>query len=298
MPLAISDIDTSTRWLTNVFEINRRIKDALEHEAGLSVTQYRILLELYVNEGHLACGALATLLFLSPAAVTHAVDYLYHHGLATRAVMESNRRVTLVGITDAGAEKLRSADAQIVAMLRRDAWSQLSPEQLRTLMSGTTAAVAPFVGRTLLHENVPLEPSYITCAIIQQQCYENALAEHNLTFNELRVGICLLGAPSEGLRSADLSDILLLNRSSTSRAVAGLKKKGILESAVCKTDSRASSLTLTERGRETIAEVFERVAAVDNSICVNARTPDVLTLNDLSDRVHAGLVTASLRERS
>ena len=298
MPLNTSDIDVSTRWLTNVVEINRRIKETLEHEADLSVTQYRILLELHVNQDHLTCGALATLLFLSPAAVTHAVDYLYHHGFATRTVMESNRRVTLVNVTPDGFDKLRSADTAIVTMLRRDAWSQLSSEQLHQLVYSTSAAVGPFVGRTLLHENVPMEPCYITCAIIQQQCYESLLDEYGLTLNEFRVGICVLGAAPQGLRSADLSEMLLLNRSSTSRAVISLKKKGILEGTVCASDSRANNLTLTERGRQTIVEAFDRMAVLDNNICVNTRTLVVNEQNNLSDLVHAGLVASAARNRS
>ena len=298
MPLDTSHIDMSTRWLTNVVEINRRIKECLEREADLSVTQYRILLELKANEDCLTCGALATLLFLSPAAVTHAVDYLYHHGLVTRSVMESNRRVTLVDISEQGVAKLHSADTALVAMLHQDVWNQLTPEQLRSLVYSTSAAVGPFVGRTLLHENVPMEPCYITCAIIQQQCYENLLDEYNLTLNEFRVGVVVLGASSTGLRSADLSETLLLNRSSTSRAVISLKKKGILEGTVCKNDSRANNLTLTEGGRTTIAEAFERMAVLDNSICVNTRTLGAAEQNDLSDRVHAGLAASATRDRA
>lgn len=297
MPLNTSDICVSTRWLTNVVEINRRIKEALEREAGLSVSQYRILLELSVNGDHLTCGALATLLFLSPAAVTHAVDYLYHHGLVTRTVMESNRRVTLVNITDAGAKKLHGADEALVAMLRRDAWSRLDPEQLSMLVSSCSAAVGPFVGRTLVHDNVPMEPCYITCAIIQQQCYEDLLGEYNLTLNEFRIGVCVLGATAQGLRSSDLSEMLLINRSSTSRAVVGLKKKGVLESTVCKNDSRASNLTLTPLGRKTISEAFDRMAVLDNSICVNTRTLVAPKQNDLSDLVHASLAASALRDR-
>ena len=296
MPLDISNVNVSTHWLTNVVEINRRIKGTLEKTVRISVTQYRILLELSVNAGQLACGALATLLFLSPAAVTHAVDSLCKKGLVTRVTMESNRRVTLVDVTPAGSELLHRADEELVAMLRRDAWSELAPEQLQALVGSCSAAVGPFVGHTLLHEGVPLEPAYITCAIIQQRCYEGLLAEYGLTLNEFRVGVLALeGAPE--LRSTDLADALLLNRSTTSRAVAALKERGLLEGEASKTDGRSSSLALTDQGRAVVSETFSRMTALDHSICVNPKTVEVGLQNELSELVHEGLRQAAERDR-
>ena len=296
MPLDISKINISTHWLTNVVEINRRIKDTLEKTLGISVTQYRVLLELYANRGQLACGTLATLLFLSPAAVTRAVDDLCRSGLVTRVVMETNRRVVLVDSTELGAKLLHEADESLVAMLRRDAWSDLTPEQLHALVSSCSAAVGPFVGHTLLHGDVPLEPCYITCAIIQQRCYDSLLAEYDLTLNEFRAGILLLEGTS-GMRSSDLADALLLNRSTTSRAVKALKEKGLLEGETSKHDGRSSLLTLTPAGRKTMTEAFERMVLLDRSICVNENTAAIDEQNTLSEHVHTALQEAAARDR-
>lgn len=296
MPLDTSNIYVSTHWLTNVVEINRRIKETLEESVHISVTQYRILLELSVNESQLACGALATLLLLSPAAVTHAVDSLYKKGLVTRTTMESNRRVTLVDVTSEGGKLLERSNEILVAMLRRDAWSELSPDQLQSLVGSCSAAVGPFVGHTLLHEGVALEPAYITCAIIQQRCYENLLTEYKLTLNEFRVGILALEGGPE-LRGTDLADALLLNRSTTSRTVAGLKKLGLLESKASETDGRSSSLAITDQGRATITEAFTRMVAIDRSICVNSKTVEIELQNELSELVHSALKQASERSK-
>ena len=296
MPLSTTNVHASTLWLTSVVEINRRIKETLERAANLSVTQYRILLELRINENHLACGTLATLLFLSPAAVTHAVDYLYHRGFVTREVMESNRRVTLIDETEAGRTKLAEADEALVTMLRRDVWSNLTPEQHNRLVYSCSISAGPFVGHTLLHEGVPVEPCYITCALIQQQCYDQLLAELGLTMSEFRVGLYALDKP-EGLRSTDFADALLLNRSNTSRAVMALKKRGIFESAVCKNDSRASLLSLTPAGAETIRHAFGRMTTLDNSICLSIKTPRAEELNEINEHINAALRAAAERDR-
>ncbi len=296
MPLDMSNINVSTHWLTNVVEINRRIKDTLEKTSGISVTQYRVLLELYANRGQLACGTLATLLFLSPAAVTRAVDDLCRNGLVTRVVMETNRRVVLVDSTPAGARLLHEADEALVAMLRRDAWSDLTPEELHALISSCSAAVGPFVGHTLLHGDVPLEPCYITCAIIQQRCYDSLLAEYGLTINEFRMGILLLESAS-GLRSSDLADALLLNRSTASRAVKALKEKGLLEGETSKHDGRSSLLSLTLMGRANMLEAFERMVALDRSICVNDNTAAIDDQNSLSEHVHVAIQESWARDR-
>ena len=297
MPLSTGDIHASTLWLTSVAEINRRVKETLEHEAGLTVTQYRILLELRVSDNPLACGTLAAMLFLSPAAVTHAVDYLFHSGYVTRSIMESNRRVTLVSVTEAGTQKLAEADQALVSMLRRDVWSDLTPEQHERLVYSCSISAAPYVGHTLLHENVPVEPCYITCALVQQQCYDRLLAELGLTMAEFRAGMYALDKP-QGLRSSDIADALLLNRSSASRAVMSLKQRGILEGTVCKDDSRASLLTLTPTGGETIRHAFERMTVLDNSICLTEKTPTSDELNAINEHINAALRAAAERDRA
>lgn len=296
MPLSTGDIPASTRWLTSVVEITRRIKETLERKAGLSVTQYRILLELRINNNHLACGTLATLLFLSPGAVTQAVDYLYHCGYVTRTIMESNRRVTLLAETEEGVRKLLEADAALVDMLRRDVWSDLTPQQLERLVYGCSISAGPFVGHTLLHEGVPVEPCYITCALIQQQSYDRLLAELGLTMGEFRVGLHALGEP-RGLRSSDFADALLLNRSSTSRAVTALKRRGILSSTVCEDDSRSSLLSLTPAGAATIRHAFDRMTVLDNSITVAEKAPRADELNEINLHINSALRAAAERDR-
>lgn len=297
MPLNTSDIASSTLWLTDVVEINRRIKMTLENEAKLSVTQYRLLLELEVNRGHLMCGALATLLFLSPAAVTHAVDGLYRCGHVTRQTMDSNRRVTLVDITEQGRVRLHDADRALVSMLRRDAWNLLTPAEFDTLLASCSAAAGPFVGHTLLHEGVAVEPCYITCAIIQQQCYENLLKSHGFTVNGFRIALLALEAPG-GVRACDCADTLLLNRSSTSRAVSDLRRHGVLDAVTCSLDSRASILTLTPQGRAATVEAFDRLAALDASICGAASDARVDELDALGARVHDALRASTTNTRT
>lgn len=182
-------------------------------------------------------------------------------------------------------------------MLRRDVWSDLDPADLRTLVYGCSTAVAPFVGHTLLHGDVPVEPCYITCAIIQQRCYENLLTELGLSLNEFRVALLALDAP-QGLRSSDCADTLLLNRSSTSRAVGTLKRQGILDAAVCPEDSRASILTATEEGAARTREAFARLTALDNSITATHSSPAATELNRINEHINTGLRRSAARDRA
>lgn len=297
MPVDTSDPRASTLWLTNVVEINRRVKETLEGRCGLSVTQYRILLELQASRACLACGTLADMLFLSPAAVTHAVDRLCGDGLATRTPLASNRRVTLVDVTTQGSETVRTADRALEAMLRRDVWADLSADELDTLVRGCSVLVGRLGGRTMLHGDMPVEPCYITCASIQQSLYGDLLEACAFTLGEFRCALCLL-EPHRGLRSSDLSDILLLNRSSTSRAVNALKVQGLVEGVASGNDSRATILELTGAGRAAVRGALARLAALDAAVCGLPGDHDPSELRTLAELVYGTLRAAAARDRA
>ncbi len=296
MPIDADDVRTSTLWLTNVVEVNRRVKETLEDRAGLSVTQYRILLELYASRACLACGTLADMLFLTPAAMTHAADRLCADGLATRTPLASNRRVTLVDVTERGLEAMYAAGLELETMLRRDAWATLAPDELEQVVLGCLRLTGRLGSLTSLHGDLPVEPCYITCVDIQQRLYSDLLEGCAFTLGEFRCALCLLG--EERLRSADLSDILLLNRSSTSRAVNALKLSGLAEGAVSGSDSRATVLALTKPGRAAVRGALARLAALDADLFGTSGRPDVAVLDTLSLSVHASLRAAARRDRA
>lgn len=266
MPLTTTDMRENDAWLTTVVEINRRIRATLEAASRLTVSQYRILLEIAANESSLSCGALATMLFLTPSAITAAVDRLSEKGLVSRTGVQANRRVVLVDITERGLALLRTTDAQLGKMLQSTVWCDLTPEQLEVLVRSTALSTQSLVGRSRVHGNVAVEPCYITCAIVQLKSYEGIVAETGLSLNEFRVGIASLDREGP-VRSINVARELILDRNATSRAIIALGKKGVIRTEPCPTDSRTSMLSPTPAGEELLRGALVPLEAFDRRFC-------------------------------
>lgn len=257
----------STIWLTTVVEVHRRIKDTLAKAFSLSVTQYRLLLELVAGQDELSCGELAKLLFVGKPAITQAVDFLYSKGYVKRIVNEDNRRAVLISPTPEGRALLDKADNALSTMLRREAWVKLDTETLNEFIADTVKASIPFTGHTTLKGNVGVEPCYITSGIIQLELYGQLLDSYELSLPEFRVGLYLLDHNGEG--SAQMcADELLMRKSSISRTAISLREKGLITSQPSASDLRARILSLTADGRAIISMAFEGMAEIDDKICV------------------------------
>lgn len=266
MPLTTTDMRENDAWLTTVVEINRRIRATLEAASRLTVSQYRILLEIAANESSLSCGALATMLFLTPSAITAAVDRLSEQGLVSRTGVQANRRVVLVDITERGLALLRATDAQLGKMLQSTVWCDLTTEQLEVLVRSTALSTQSLVGHSRVHGNVAVEPCYITCAIVQLKSYEGIVAKTGLSLNEFRVGVASLDREGP-VRSIDVARELILDRNAASRAIIALGKKGVVQTEPCPTDSRTSMLSPTPAGEELLRAALVPLEAFDRQFC-------------------------------
>jgi long-chain acyl-CoA synthetase len=79
--------------------------------ADLSLSQYRVLMIL--DSGQEAASSLAEKLAVSRPSVTGVVDGLVGRGLVCRDNVDGDRRRVDVRLTEAGAEVLRDAEAEI-----------------------------------------------------------------------------------------------------------------------------------------------------------------------------------------
>ena len=206
------------------------------------------------------------MLFLTPSAITAAVDRLSEKGLVNRTGVQANRRVVLVGITEQGLALLHATDARLGQMLQDTVWCDLTPEQLKVLVKSTALSTQSLVGRSRVHGNVAVEPCYITCAIVQLKSYESIVAKANLSLNEFRVGTASLDR-REPVRSIDMAHELILGRNAASRAIIALGKKGIVRIKPCPTDSRTSMLAPTSAGEKLLRETLVPLEAFDRQFC-------------------------------
>lgn len=105
----------------------RELDSELEHEHGLPLTSYEVLLFLSDAPGRrLRMSELADSVLLSRSGVTRLVDRLEAAGLLTRESCPSDARGSFAVLTDAGAQALRRARATHLAGVRRRFLDRLS----------------------------------------------------------------------------------------------------------------------------------------------------------------------------
>lgn len=112
----------------------RALDAALQEQAGLSVTEFDVLITLYnAPQARLGMGALAQSVLLSPSGLTHLVTRLERSGLVERLVDPEDGRKFFAVLTERGDERLRAARSVHNAVLRRTLLSHLDAGDRRTL---------------------------------------------------------------------------------------------------------------------------------------------------------------------
>jgi DNA-binding MarR family transcriptional regulator len=114
--------------------IERRLEQQLKESAGLSHTQYEILVQLSAApDGSLRMTDLADRLVTSKSGLTYQVTQLEKSGLVGRRSCPSDVRGVFAEITDQGRRILREAAVGHVATVREVLIDVLTPDQLAVL---------------------------------------------------------------------------------------------------------------------------------------------------------------------
>src|SRR6201992_693792 len=108
----------------------RTATDGVLREHGLSLSGLKLLKAL--GEGDRSMRELSQVLHVSPRTVTDLIDGLEGHGLVTRCAHPSDRRVTMIRRSEAGAVETREASIASERVAAA-AISDLSPAEQDTL---------------------------------------------------------------------------------------------------------------------------------------------------------------------
>jgi DNA-binding MarR family transcriptional regulator len=111
------------------------LDDELQEREQIPITWFEVLSRLVQSDGALPMNELASALLASPSGMTRLVDRIELAGLVRRIPHPSDRRVTLVALTDAGRELLERVMPHIKRVVVEGFASRLSEEQARALRS-------------------------------------------------------------------------------------------------------------------------------------------------------------------
>lgn len=117
--------------------VERRIDQQLKEEAGLSHTQYEILVRLSAAPGGaLRMTELAESLLNSKSGLTYQITQLEKSGLTERRSCPTDVRGVFAVLTEAGRKRLEEAAPGHVVAVREALIDVLTPEQLAVLAEG------------------------------------------------------------------------------------------------------------------------------------------------------------------
>ncbi len=110
---------TAMAAVTNVMRVQQILQASVDDRLkphGLSFARYEALVLLsFSQRGSLPMRMMGERLQLHPTSITNIVDRLESDGLARRLPHPTDRRTTLVELTDAGRERLSSATSAVTA---------------------------------------------------------------------------------------------------------------------------------------------------------------------------------------
>ena len=140
---------TSMAAVTSVMRVQQIIQSAVDAALkphGLTFARYEALVLLYFSrKGALPMRVMGERLQLHPTSVTNIVDRLESDDLVRRTPHPTDRRTTLVEITDAGLQRRESATAAVVDVnLGLKGLTDRQTEQLTDLLAKVRRASGDF----------------------------------------------------------------------------------------------------------------------------------------------------------
>ncbi len=105
----------------------------------------------------------------------------------------------------------------------------------------------------------------------------------DLSLNEWRLlALVKARAPS---RAGEMSDLLLMDKSQTSRVIKSLLNKGLIRNTPDLDDGRAIALVITKAGNRLYTRVFEEVMRSNERILVPLTAEEVAALDTILDKL-------------
>lgn len=234
-------------WITVTILLARQAGELVTEYAGISLTQYRLLLRLLATDGgtHTA-KALSEALGLSPSSVTSALNDLEALGAIERSEDASDRRVVHVSITPAGSELIASVDP-VLCQLAHEFWSVYNENELAMTKRDSASTVLERRLDYMKIDGISVEHAYIDSSLVTLSSLTTHMRRANISLNEYRI-LHLLSRNSQGMRVKELSRQLLLRSNEVCVATSKLVSHGRLERLKLLHDRRATCFKITELG--------------------------------------------------
>lgn len=121
----LTDVEVREQWcatLRVVHVTSAVLEHELEHEHGLGLSEFQVLLSLSCEGGEkMRMKDLEAKMYLSQSALSRTVTRLHDAGLLTRAACDLDRRALFVELSDLGRRRFEDALPTYTRVLREQA---------------------------------------------------------------------------------------------------------------------------------------------------------------------------------
>jgi DNA-binding MarR family transcriptional regulator len=249
-------------WITVTILLARQAGGLVTEYAGISLTQYRLLLRLLAADGGARTAKeLSKALGLSPSSVTGALNDLEALGAIERSEDPTDRRVVHVSITPAGSELIAKVDPEL-CQLANEFWSVYNENELAMTKRDSASTVLERRLDYMKIDGISVEHAYIDSSLVTLGALNAHMRRANISLNEYRI-LHLLSRNLQGMRVKELSRLLLLRSSEVCLAAAKLVDHGRLERLKLPHDRRATCFKITELG---ISKLEKMTPAIIDSL--------------------------------
>lgn len=122
------------RFLRAHAAVTRELGARLEADHGLTMSDYDVLIQLYLAEGHVMRRVdIARQVLLTASGITRLLDGLERCGLVGKKACESDARVSYAVLTEEGVRKVEAARDTHLADVEELFGSQFSPDERKQL---------------------------------------------------------------------------------------------------------------------------------------------------------------------
>lgn len=219
---------------------------------GISITQYRILLRLYMTRGPVSMAALAEQLLLSKSAATAAVDKLEQTEAVDRTRNKKDRRIVQVRLEPQGVALIKSIDKGLADPID-NGLKALTEEQRSVLATRCVEVVSHFGLERIDGDRVRLDTAFLDTALLIRSQIVKAARSFGLSVNDYRVLYLLSNIPRE-TRSGQVARELLMRPSEVTVAANKLESRRLVKRSDETLDRRGSLMEITNEGFSLIRE--------------------------------------------
>lgn len=254
-------VTVTSTWVRGILSFNNDIERIVVQDGGLTVTQYRILLEIKRLKGRGRVGDVAEALILQSSSVTCAADGLEGVGLVAREEDPDDRRGILLVLTEAGERTLRVIDGMITETIN-SMWANYTPEQHEILFESARYCAevlrVPYEGPEGANAQTAFAQISRTVLRIASEAVKN---RSHLSVTEFRILLDLM-EEGEGERVCDIAAALGLRANVVTSGADSLCKQGLVERRRDVGDRRAVILEMTPHGRARALDALDAFSGV------------------------------------